>query len=213
MVDYIKSLTPLTPSGRARVLFSMSAHSPAPRRGPCSPIASGFDFWSATFVFQDLRPHTHAQIAQLKSPAVGSTVPGFRQTLAVGASSGHWLRPRAGRTNRRRRCRCRRWRTMTPRRAMSRLRATHNLQPQPGPCCVPNGPPGCHGERGRARAAATLRIIGPRWPPRAPPNLLLFAVVTEWPVGCIHLAALSGHLRGKGVVELHYPLGHHLMLV
>ena len=64
MVDYIKSLTPLTPSGRARVLFSMSAHSPAPRRGPpCSPIASGFDFWSATFVFQDLRLHTHAQIA------------------------------------------------------------------------------------------------------------------------------------------------------
>ena len=114
MVDYIKSLTPLTPSGRARVLFSMSAHSPAPRRGPCSPIASGFDFWSATFVFQDLRPHTHAQIAQLKSPAVGSTVPGFRQTLAVGASSGHWLRPRAGRANRRRRCRCRQWRTMAP---------------------------------------------------------------------------------------------------
>ena len=34
-----------------------------------------------------------------------------------------------------------------------------------------------------ARAAATLGIIGLRWPPRAPPNMLLFAVVTEWPVG------------------------------
>ena len=43
--------------------------------------------------------------------------------------------------------------------------------------------PGCRGERGTARAAATLREIGLRWPPRAPPNLLSFAVVTEWPVG------------------------------
>jgi len=25
------------------------------------------------------------------------------------------------------------------------------------------------GSRGRTRAAATLRTIGPRWPPRAPP--------------------------------------------
>ena len=41
-----------------------------------------------------------------------------------------------------------------------------------GPRCVPNGPPGCHGERGMARAAATLGIIGLRWPPRAPPNML-----------------------------------------
>ena len=52
-----------------------------------------------------------------------------------------------------------------------------------GPRCVPNGPPGCRGERGMARAAATLGIIGLRWPPRAPPNMLSFAVVTEWPVG------------------------------
>ena len=42
----------------------------------------------------------------------------------------------------------------------------HNLQP--GPCAeYRTGPPGCHGEQGRTRAAATLRT-GPRWPPRAP---------------------------------------------
>ena len=68
-----------------------------------------------------------------------------------------------------------------PRRGEEQPRAL--TQHAAGPRCVPNGPPGCRGERGMARAAATLGIIGLRWPPRAPPNMLSFAVVTEWPVG------------------------------
>ena len=76
-------------------------------------------------------------------------------------------------------CRCRQWRTMAPeegRGAAARVNTTCSRS-------TLNGPPGCRGERGMARAAATLGIIGLRWPPRAPPNMLSFAVVTEWPVG------------------------------